>query len=196
MTNAEKVHEFLNKAQTFYFLTTDGDQPKGRPFGFQMLVNDTLYFGCGTFKNVFKQLTANPKVEILAVNGGEFLRYDGEAKVVKDAALLEKVKGAYHTDPLDAHVIGAVSQYVMTLKGGFSLAFWKPSVAPERELWSAALLKRAEDADDPYVKQFCLDQLRWCGLNCQAAAVAAIGEQSSDKGVKDLAYIASKELSR
>ena len=92
MTNAAKVHEFLNKAQTFYFLTTDGDQPKGRPFGFQMLVNDTLYFGCGTFKNVFKQLTKNPKVEILAVNGGEFLRYDGQAKVVKDAELLEKVR--------------------------------------------------------------------------------------------------------
>ena len=94
MTNAAKVHEFLNKAQTFYFLTTDGDQPKGRPFGFQMLVNDTLYFGCGTFKNVFKQLTKNPKVEILAVNGGEFLRYDGQAKVVKDAELLEKVRQA------------------------------------------------------------------------------------------------------
>ena len=92
MTHAQQVHEFLNKAQTFYFLTTDGDQPKGRPFGFQMLVNDTLYFGCGTFKNVFKQLTKNPKVEILAVNGGEFLRYDGQAKVVKDTELLEKVR--------------------------------------------------------------------------------------------------------
>ena len=78
MSNAAKVHEFLNKAQTFYFLTTDGDQPKGRPFGFQMLV--------------FKQLTANPKVEVLAINGGEFLRYDGVAKVVRDDALLAKVR--------------------------------------------------------------------------------------------------------
>ena len=113
MTNAEKVHEFLNKAGTFYFLTTDGDQPKGRPFGFQMLIDDTLYFGCGTFKNskfndsgdklyfgcgtfknVFRQLTANPQVEILAMNGGEFLRYDGQAKVVRDPALLEKVREA------------------------------------------------------------------------------------------------------
>ena len=94
MSKAAKVHEFLNKAKVFYFLTTDGDQPKGRPFGFQMLVNDTLYFGCGTFKNVFKQLTKNPKVEILAVNGGEFLRYDGQAKVVKDAELLQKVREA------------------------------------------------------------------------------------------------------
>ena len=94
MSNAAKVHDFLNKAQVFYFLTTDGDQPKGRPFGFQMLVNDTLYFGCGTFKNVFKQLTKNPKVEVLAMNGGEFLRYDGQAKVAKDDELLKKVREA------------------------------------------------------------------------------------------------------
>lgn len=46
------------------------------------------------FKNVFKQLTENPKVEVLAVNGGEFLRYDGEVKFVNDAALLAKVREA------------------------------------------------------------------------------------------------------
>ena len=106
------------------------------------------------------------------------------------------MKGAYHTDPLDAHVIGAVSQYVMTIKCSSGMCFFRSSDVPERKLWAAALLKRAEEAEDPYVKQFCLDQLRWCGLKSQAAAVAAIGEKSSDKGVKDLAYIASKELSR
>ena len=92
MSNAAKVNEFLDKAKTFMFLTTDGDQPKGRPFGFHMLVDDKLYFGCGTFKNVFKQLTMNPKVEVLAMNGGEFLRYDGEAVVVKDEVLTAKVR--------------------------------------------------------------------------------------------------------
>ena len=94
MSNASKVSEFLDKAKTFFFLTTDGDQPKGRPFGFHMLVDDKLYFGCGTFKKVFKQLTANPKVEVLAVNGGDFLRYDGTAKIVKDEALIAKVREA------------------------------------------------------------------------------------------------------
>lgn len=94
MSNAAKVCEFLDKAKVFYFLTTDGDQPKGRPFGFHMLVEGRLYFGCGTFKNVFKQLTANPKVEVLAMNGGEFLRYDGTVKIVKDDTLLEKVRAA------------------------------------------------------------------------------------------------------
>lgn len=92
MTNAEKVSAFLDKAQVFYFLTTDGDQPKGRPFGFHMMDDGKLYFGCGTFKNVFKQLTANPKVEVLAVDGGHFMRYDGTVKVVKDDALIEKVR--------------------------------------------------------------------------------------------------------
>lgn len=92
MSNAAKVSEFLDKAGTFMFLTTDGDQPKGRPFGFHMLDGDKLYFGCGTFKNVFRQLSENPKVEVLALSGGEFLRYDGDVKIVKDDALLAKVR--------------------------------------------------------------------------------------------------------
>ena len=92
MSNAQKVSEFLDKTKVFYFLTIDGNQPKGRPFGFQMLVDDKLYFGCGTFKNVFKQITVNPQVEVLAVNGGEFMRYDGTAKIVRDDALLNKVR--------------------------------------------------------------------------------------------------------
>ena len=92
MSNAAKVNEFLDKAKVFYFLTTDGDQPKGRPFGFHMLYGDKVYFGCGTFKKVFKQLTANPKVEVLALADGEFIRYDGIATVVKDEEILKAVR--------------------------------------------------------------------------------------------------------
>lgn len=43
---------------------------------------------------MFQQLTANPKVEILAVNNNKFLRYDGTVKIVKDDALLQKVREA------------------------------------------------------------------------------------------------------
>lgn len=92
MSNVEKVFSFLDKAKTFYFLTTDGDQPKGRPFGLHMLVDGRIIFGCGTFKNVYKQLTTNPKVEVLAFADGEFLRYDGIATVVKDDTLMVKVR--------------------------------------------------------------------------------------------------------
>lgn len=94
MTNIEKVDNFLEEAGVFHFLTTEDGKPKGRPFGFRLLDSGRLYFGCGTFKNVFKQLVAAPHVEVLAVKGNEFLRYDGKAKVVKDDSLLEKVRAA------------------------------------------------------------------------------------------------------
>ena len=91
MTGSEKVCEFLAKAKTFFVLTTDGDQPKGRPFGLFVPVDGRIYFGCGTFKNVYKQLTTNPKIEILALDGMDFMRYDGIATVVN----VEAVKAAF-----------------------------------------------------------------------------------------------------
>ncbi len=92
MTNAEKVNDFLDKAQVFYFLTTEGNQPKGRPFGLHLLEGDKIFFGTGTFKNVYRQLTTNPHVEVLATAGDEFLRYDGKVKLVKDEKILSKVR--------------------------------------------------------------------------------------------------------
>ena len=92
MKNIEKVNKFLDDAKTFCFLTTDGDQPKGRPFGFHLLDGEKIYFGCGTFKNVFSQLTKNPKVEVMAYTDQEFMRYDGTVKIVKDEKLLDKVR--------------------------------------------------------------------------------------------------------
>lgn len=51
-TGAERVSEFLDEAGVWYFLTTDGERPKGRPFRFHLLKEGTLYFGTGTFKDV------------------------------------------------------------------------------------------------------------------------------------------------
>lgn len=93
MTNAEKVNGFLSKAGVFFFLTSEDGQPKGRPFGFHMMEDDRIYFGAGTFKECFKQLVSNPKVEVLALSGDQFLRYSGKATVVKDDSLLDKVRG-------------------------------------------------------------------------------------------------------
>ena len=72
MTNAEKINEFLNDAGVWYFLTTDEDKPKGRPFRFHLLKDGTLYFGTGTFKKVYAQIQANPHAEVLAGSGEDF----------------------------------------------------------------------------------------------------------------------------
>lgn len=92
MTNIEKVNHFINEAGVFFFLTTDGDQPKGRPMNFHVLLNDKLYFGTGTFKSVYRQLTKNPHVEILALNKNKFMRYNGTIKLAQNPELEEKFK--------------------------------------------------------------------------------------------------------
>ena len=56
MTNVEKVNRFLDKAKTFYFLTTDGDQPKGRPFGFHLLTETDCILDAAHAKMSFPSL--------------------------------------------------------------------------------------------------------------------------------------------
>ena len=75
----QKIDDFINDAEVFYLATVDGDKPKVRPLGFHLLKDGKIYFGVGNQKDVYKQLTANPNVEISAVVGTDFLRYYGKA---------------------------------------------------------------------------------------------------------------------
>ena len=80
MSNAEKVCKFLDDAKVFYLSTIEGDKPHVRPLGSHKLVNGKLYFLVGDFKNVYKQLLANPNCEIAALNpNGEQIRISGKA---------------------------------------------------------------------------------------------------------------------
>ena len=88
MSPAEAIDEFLTKAGTFVLGTTDGDQPRMRVLGLKIKLDDKLFFAVGTFKDVYKQLQKNPKCEILASVGMDFLRWDGKAVFVNDDRLL------------------------------------------------------------------------------------------------------------
>ena len=90
MSNIEKIDEILTKAKVFYLATVDGDKPKVRPLGFHLLFEDNIQFGVGTFKEVYKQLEANPSVEIAAWDEEHFLRYYGTADLTKNDAVVEK----------------------------------------------------------------------------------------------------------
>ena len=89
-----KVNDFLTEAGTFFLATADGDQPKLRPLGLHFELDDKVLFGIGDYKNVYKQLVANPKTEIVACKpDGHWLRYTGKAVFETDekyaAAALE-----------------------------------------------------------------------------------------------------------
>ena len=75
-----RVQDFLNEAGVFYLATVDGNQPKCRPLGAHLEADGKVMFGVGDFKDVYKQLVANPRVEIVAAKpDGNWLRYTGKA---------------------------------------------------------------------------------------------------------------------
>ena len=83
-----EVYEFLKKCGTYYLATVEGDQPRVRPFGTVDLFEDRLYIQTGKVKAVSKQLQANPKAEICAFAGGEWLRVAGE--LIRDDRIVAK----------------------------------------------------------------------------------------------------------
>ena len=87
MTNLEKVYEVLDEAKVFYIVTVDKDKPRARPISFKMMEDGKLWFGVGTFKDVYKQLINNPHIEIVASTSNKWLRYDGVAHFVEDLDL-------------------------------------------------------------------------------------------------------------
>ena len=76
----QRIHDFLKDAQTYYLATVDGDQPRVRPFGTVNLFDGKLCIQTGRSKDVAKQILANPKVELCAMRGNEWIRVTGVLK--------------------------------------------------------------------------------------------------------------------
>ncbi len=112
MEGIERVYRFLDEAQTYYLATVEGDQPRVRPFGTALLYDGRLYIQTGKVKAVSRQIAQNPKVEICAFQGNDWLRVAGElvnddSRDVK-AAMLEKMpslKAMYSADDDNTQVL-------------------------------------------------------------------------------------------
>ncbi|MDR2804315.1 MAG: pyridoxamine 5'-phosphate oxidase family protein [Dysgonamonadaceae bacterium] len=86
----KEVCEFLNQCGVYFIATTEGDQPRVRPFGTAAIFEGKLYIQTGKHKNVAKQMMANPKIEICAYDEkkGQWIRI--EAVVVSDERIEAK----------------------------------------------------------------------------------------------------------
>ena len=80
----KRVYDFLKKCGTYYLATSENDQPRVRPFGTVEIFENRLYIQTGLKKNVAKQMTENPKIEICAFDGGEWIRVSAEAVLDKN----------------------------------------------------------------------------------------------------------------
>ena len=90
-----QIDSLLSASGPFFLATADGDQPKLRPLGAHHVVDGRVWLGVGEFKNVYRQLAANPKCEVVALqpDGAKWLRWTGRAVFAEGAerAALEEV---------------------------------------------------------------------------------------------------------
>ena len=77
--NAQRVSDILKEYGVFYYATVDGGSARVRPFGFQMVYEDKLYFGMGTHKQSYQQTLDNPNFEICACKPPKWIRIRGKA---------------------------------------------------------------------------------------------------------------------
>ncbi len=112
MEGIERVYKFLDEVKTYYLATVEGDQPRCRPFGTVLLYDGKLYIQTGKVKAVSKQLNVNPKAELCAFNGAEWLRISGELvnddrREVKVAMLdkMPELKAMYSPDDDNTQVL-------------------------------------------------------------------------------------------
>ena len=91
----QEVYNFLKNAGTYFLATEEEGQPRVRPFGTVNIYHDRLYIQTGRVKAVSRQLHANPKLELCAVIGGEWLRVEASAVLDDDRAAKVSMLNAY-----------------------------------------------------------------------------------------------------
>ena len=90
-----EAYEFLKKCGTYYLATVDGDQPRVRPFGTVDLFDGTITIQTEKSKDVSKQMEANPKIEICAFNGEEWIRIGANAVADDSVEAVDHMLNAY-----------------------------------------------------------------------------------------------------
>ena len=76
----KKVVTMISEVEIFHIASIDGDKPRVRPFGFIMDFEGKIYFTTGNQKAFYRQVKANPHVEISAMlEGGRWIRLCGKA---------------------------------------------------------------------------------------------------------------------
>ncbi len=85
--------KFANENPVCYIATEEGDQPRVRAFLMWFADESGFYFHTGSPKNVFKQLSLNPKVEI-CFNTPKFdrmMRVTGEVEFLDNSNLRSRL---------------------------------------------------------------------------------------------------------
>ncbi|MCK4368551.1 MAG: pyridoxamine 5'-phosphate oxidase family protein [Dehalococcoidales bacterium] len=91
--NKAEILAFLNANPTCYLATVEGDKPHVRAMGMVKADENGIIIETGTFKDVYKQLSANPNVELCFFNAkqGTQVRVSGAVEQVDDLKLKDEI---------------------------------------------------------------------------------------------------------
>jgi len=100
----EQYVKFANEHPLCSVATVDGDQPHVRSFGMWFADTNGFYFSTSKMKDVYRQLSANPKVELSffappetsgargsAVDIGTEMRVTGTVEFIEDPAMRDRL---------------------------------------------------------------------------------------------------------
>ncbi|MCH5251734.1 MAG: pyridoxamine 5'-phosphate oxidase family protein [Lachnospiraceae bacterium] len=90
-----EVYEFLKKCGVYYLATTEGNQPRVRPFGTIDIYEGKLYIQTGKSKNVANQLKANPNIELSGMADNNWIRVTAKAVLDDNVAAQEHMLASY-----------------------------------------------------------------------------------------------------
>jgi pyridoxamine 5'-phosphate oxidase len=93
--NIEDCIKFANQNPNSYLATTDGDQPRVRGMLMWFADKTGLYYNTGASKDLYKQLKANPKVEVCFFDSKsknmDQMRVTGQIEFISDMKIREKL---------------------------------------------------------------------------------------------------------
>lgn len=105
----EKAFRFLLSHRDVAFATTEGYVPKIRVFQVMKQDGSALYFATAPHKEIYRQLQANPHVELLAMEGNISVRMGGTVRFdVPDNVCRE----IYETNPVLSHLYAGYASLV------------------------------------------------------------------------------------
>ena len=88
----EDILRFLNENPSFSLATCDGNIPHVRTLQLHKADESGIYFMVGKFKDVYRQLSINPYVELCFHKGNSQVRISGQVEnVAKDLELKKEI---------------------------------------------------------------------------------------------------------
>ena len=89
--NEQEVIKVLKEERVGYFATVnENGHPRVRPFSVAKVKDGKIYFFTGSFKEVYKELKANPNVEFSIQGGGASIRVRGTVKFEDNEEIVNK----------------------------------------------------------------------------------------------------------